>query len=319
MRPTSFRPDALRALLLRDKIATLDDLKRALGTPVDVTVFRKLKLLDYLSSYSHRGRFYTLRELALFDDHGLWSRAEVWFSRFGTLLSTAEAFVNRSPRGYFADELAPALHVEVQDALHQLVQQGRIFRQPVSGRYLYTATDPIVQRRQLLTRRTVEFLPTVADTSVLEVPAEEVKAAILLFYSLLDEQQRRLYAGLESLKLGRGGDRQLGDFLDLDPHTVARGRQQLLAQDVEIDGARKAGAGRKRVEKNARNNRCHRDSPGARYRRRSHHRAEVDPQDDREDRRGSPADRHSRFGQHGRSSSLPNGFLSARQPQADRH
>jgi hypothetical protein len=214
MRPTSFRPDALRALLLRNQIATLDDLKHALGTPVDVTVFRKLKSLGYLSSYSHRGRFYTLRELALFDDHGLWSRAEVWFSRFGTLLATAEAFVKRSPRGYFADELAPALHVEVQDVLHQLAQQDRVSRQLVSGRYLYTATDPVIQRRQLLMRRTVEFLPTVADTSALEVPADEVKAAILLFYSLLDEQQRRLYPGLESLKLGRGGDRQLADSLD---------------------------------------------------------------------------------------------------------
>ena len=93
MRPTSFRPDALRALLLSKKIATLDDLKHALGASVDVTVFRKLKPLDYLSSYSHRGRFYTLREIARFDDHGLWSLAEVWFSRFGTLLATAEAFV----------------------------------------------------------------------------------------------------------------------------------------------------------------------------------------------------------------------------------
>src|SRR5437867_12498471 len=169
MRPTSFRPDALRALLLRNKIATLDDLKHALGTPVDVTVFRKLKLLGYLSSYSHRGRFYTLREIARFDDHGLWSRTEVWFSRFGTLLATAEGFVNPSPRGYFADELAPALHVEVQDALHQLTQQKRIARQIVSGRYLYTTVDPTRQRRQLLARRTVEFLPTVVDTSVLEV------------------------------------------------------------------------------------------------------------------------------------------------------
>ena len=249
MRTLSFRPDALRTLLLRNKIATLDELKQALGTPVDVTVFRKLKPLDYLTSYSHRGRYYTLREIALFDDHGLWSRVEVWFSRFGTLLATAEAFVNRSPRGYFADELAPALHVQVQDALHQLAQQGRVTRQIVAGRYLYMAVDQTVQRRQLLARRTVEFLPTVVDASVLDVPAEEVKAAILLFYSLLDEQQRRLYAGLESLKLGRGGDRQLADFLDLDPHTVARGRQQLLAQDVEVDRARKAGAGRKRVEK----------------------------------------------------------------------
>ncbi len=249
MRPLSFRPDALRTLLLRNKIATLDELKLALGTSVDVTVFRKLKLLDYLTSYSHRGRYYSLSEIARFDDHGLWSQAAVWFSRFGTLLATAEGFVHRSPRGYFVDELAPVVHVDVQDALHQLTQQGRVSRQIVSGRYLYTAIDPAVQRRQLLARRTVEFLPTVVDPSVLEVAPEEVKAAILLFYSLLDEQQRRLYAGLESLKLGRGGDRQLAGFLDLDPHTVARGRYQLLSQDVEVNRTRKAGAGRKRVEK----------------------------------------------------------------------
>jgi hypothetical protein len=87
------------------------------------------------------------------------------------------------------------------------------------------------------------------DASLLEVSEEELKASILLFYSLLDEQQRRLYVGLESLKLGRGGDRRLADFLELDPHTVARGRQQLLAQDVELDRARRTGGGRKPVEK----------------------------------------------------------------------
>ena len=249
MRPLSFRPDALRALLLRDKVATLDELKQALGTPVDVTVFRKLKPLDYLTSYSHRGRYYTLREIALFDDHGLWSQAEVWFSRFGTLLATAEAFVHRSPRGYFAQELAPALHVEVQDALHQLAQQGRVSRQIVAGRYLYMAVDPTVQRRQLLARRTVELLPTVVDVSVLDASPEEIKTAILLFYSLLDEQQRRLYAGLESLKLGHGGDSVLAEFLGLDPHTIARGRRQLLEQEVEVGRIRRSGAGRKPVEK----------------------------------------------------------------------
>jgi hypothetical protein len=52
MRPLSYRSDKLRALLLRSQIATLDEMKQALGTPVDVTVFRKLKPLDYLTSYS---------------------------------------------------------------------------------------------------------------------------------------------------------------------------------------------------------------------------------------------------------------------------
>ena len=224
-------------------------MRPALGTLVDVTVFRKLKPLDYLTSYSHRGRYYTLHEIARFDDKGLWSQADVWFSQTGTLLATAETFVNRSPRGYFADELARGLHLEVQDALHQLTQQRRITRQLVSGLYLYTAIDRTVQQGQLLTRRNLEAVPTMLDASKLEVSEEELKAAILLFYSLLDEQQRRLYAGLESLKLGRGGDRRLAGFLDLDPHTVARGRQQLLAQDVEVSRARRAGGGRKPVEK----------------------------------------------------------------------
>ena len=249
MRPVSFRSDELRSLLLRNQIASLDEMKQALGTPVDVTVFRKLKPLDYLTSYSHRGRYYTLREIARFGDSGLWSRADIWFSRFRTLLATAEVFVNRSPRGYFADELARALHVEVQDALHQLTQQRRVTREMVSGLFLYTAKDPAIQRGQLVTRRNLAAVPNVADASVSEVSEEELKASILLFYSLLDEQQRRLYAGLESLKLGRGGDRQLADFLELDPHTVARGRQQLLAQDVEVDRTRRTGGGRKPVEK----------------------------------------------------------------------
>jgi hypothetical protein len=136
MRPLSFRSDALRTLLLRRKIATLDELKQALGAEVDVTVFRKLKPLDYLTSYSHRGRYYTLREIARFDDHGLWSQAGVRFSRFGTLLATAEEFIHSSPRGYCADELAPVLHVAVQDVLHQLARQERVSRQVVSGKCL---------------------------------------------------------------------------------------------------------------------------------------------------------------------------------------
>src|ERR1041385_1369472 len=88
MRPLAFSPDSLRKLLLHDKIATLPDLKRALGTDVDLTVFRKLKELDYLTSYSHGSRFYTLREIARFGSDGLWSCTPAWFSRYGDRKST---------------------------------------------------------------------------------------------------------------------------------------------------------------------------------------------------------------------------------------
>jgi hypothetical protein len=249
MRPPSFSSDALRKLLIRDKIATLPDLKRALGTEVDLTVFRKLKELDYLTSYSHRGRFYTLREIARFGADGLWSCHPAWFSRYGTLLATAEAFINRSAAGLFAEELTHALHVEVQDALRQLVQEKRIARELVSGLFLYTSIDPAARQRQRLARHSSQAVPTVVDASRLEVSPDEMKAAIILFYSLLDEQQRRLYAGLESLKFGHGGDTVLAEVLGLDPPTIARGRRQLMDQNVEVGRARKSGGGRKPLEK----------------------------------------------------------------------
>ena len=66
---------------------------------------------------------------------------------------------------------------------------------------------------------------------------------------MLDEEQRRLFAGLESIKLGHGGDRIVAEFLGLDPHTVARGRQQLLDQKVMLGRTRPSGGGRKPVEK----------------------------------------------------------------------
>ena len=77
----------------------------------------------------------------------------------------------------------------------------------------------------------------------------ELRAAIVLFYSLLDEKQRRLYAGLEAHKLGHGGDRHMADFLGIGVHTVARGRQELFSNRVQRDRVRSAGGGRKAVEK----------------------------------------------------------------------
>ena len=68
---TKFPAEKLLAFLQQEKIATLDELKSALGTTGTMTVFRKLKDLGYHSSYSHRGKYYTLHEIPDFDERGL--------------------------------------------------------------------------------------------------------------------------------------------------------------------------------------------------------------------------------------------------------
>ena len=252
MRTEEFHAEDLTKLLRKRKVATIVQLKQALGTDVDMTVFRKLKQMDYLSSYSHRGKFYTLADIPSFDEHGLWSIRDLRFSRFGTLLNTAQSVVHNSEQGYFAEELRQLLHVEVKEALRTLVQQRRLAREKVSGRYWYCSSQANEKQQQRLTRRFDEQAPE-DEILMAESPpiGDDVKAGLVLFYSLLDEKQRRLYAGLESLRRGHGGDRKIADLLGLDPDTVARGRRELLSGEMESGRVRLAGGGRKTVKKNA--------------------------------------------------------------------
>jgi len=71
----------------------------------------------------------------------------------------------------------------------------------------------------------------------------------LLFLSTLNEKQRRLYAGFESLKVGYGGDKQIAELFDIDQRTVARGKRELLGGEVDVDINRKKGGGRKQIKK----------------------------------------------------------------------
>lgn len=245
-----YSTQALSKLLKKNKIATMADLKQALGTNADATVFRKLKQLSARSSYSHRGRYYTLDNIAQFDERGLWACRDVHFSKYGTLLNTAHALVESSQAGYSASELENQLQVSVKDTLRQLTRQGRLSRDRCWGSYVYYSVDPKIQKRQLrLRRRNEEQSEWIAEPISEGLLPEELRAAHLLFYSLLDEQQRRLYAGLEALKWGHGGDRKVARLLGLDVGTVAKGRQQLLHGEVLRDRIRKPGAGHPPVEK----------------------------------------------------------------------
>jgi hypothetical protein len=237
MKPIRFSSERLEALFQDTRVATLPQLKAALGTAVDLTVFRKLSALPYRTSYSHRGAYYTLDTIAQYDEWGLWSYRDIRFSRHGTLLNTAAALVTNASAGYFIDELDAVVHVATKDALRQLAQRGRLYRRELAGRYLYCALERERRQQQWAARQAQQR------------PEDDLQVAIVLFYSLLDEQQRRLYAGLESLEWGHGGDQRMAELLGLNIDTVARGRAELLSGQVLRERVRRVGGGRPRAKK----------------------------------------------------------------------
>lgn len=227
----------------------MKDLQAALATTSRMTVFRSLRREGYLASCSHRGSYYTLERIPDFNDLGLWSCQSVLFSRYGNLLDTVEALLRRSKAGYLAHELEELLKVEVKHTLVQLVRRQRIVRSQMEGRYVYFSAEAGQQQQQVSIRKQMAAQREIGTGLKTEQLSDEMKAGIILFFSLLNEKQRRLYAGLEAAKLGYGGDSKVADLLGLDPHTVAKGRRELWSGEIERGRVRQVGGGNKRVEK----------------------------------------------------------------------
>jgi len=253
MKKEKYHSKELKRLLVKNKMATMVEMKEAMGTTVDATIFRKLRELFYLRSYSHRGKYYTLPEVVRFNDQGLWSCRGVHFSKQGSLLNTIAHHVDYSISGYFEHELESLLHVGIRVAILKLLTDNRISRQKVSERYLYCSPRMKKRKRQCSDR---EKQQAIADAALepmgLEVLFQEGKTLVELFVGLLDEKQRRLYAGLESIKLGHGGDQKIARLFGMDMHTVAKGRKELWSGEIETDRVRRVGGGCTFLEKKRR-------------------------------------------------------------------
>jgi len=166
--------EALTRLFQRHQIADLNQLRAALGTRSRMTVFRRLSTVGYLSSYSHSGRYYTLRAIPVFDPDGLWQHRGVLFSRDGPLTRTLVRLVEEADAGQFHRELQLRVCLRVHNTLSELVADQRLGRAPVAGEYLYTSAAAPRAAAQLA-RRTQQLGPVPAVT-----PGAELSPALVI-------------------------------------------------------------------------------------------------------------------------------------------
>ena len=80
---------------------------------------------------------------------------------------------------------------------------------------------------------------------------KDLHSQMNFFLSTLDERQQRLFVGMESRRVGYGGDRELALITGLSVNTIAKGRHELEQAEAD-DHIRAAGGGRLPVEKKIR-------------------------------------------------------------------
>jgi hypothetical protein len=195
MRAANSARDALLRLFRGQRIADLDAVLTALDSRSRMTAFRRLSEVGYLSSYSHAGRYYTLRDVPVFDPDGLWQHEGVLFSDAGTLKEAVARMVVQAEAGQFHRELQIRLRLRVHNTLADLVENRRVGRERLQGEYLYVSADAEraatqVARRAQIGRdpkpderldpmMVIEVLAEVIHGSVVALDAEDVASRLV--------------------------------------------------------------------------------------------------------------------------------------------
>lgn len=201
----------------KQKVVTVVQLANWLSCSV-VTARRRLKVLSAYTSYNRNGRYYTLPEIAQFDDTGLWWHQGAFFSKHGNLKQTLVHLVTHSAQGLSSTELGEMLGLQPRSFLSHFRDHPAIYRENMMGRWIWFAADPRIREQQMQTRLAEE------DAKELRIPSD--MEAVMILVDLIGHPQsdvEQIARRLKSKEFNIGVDaiRQLLEHHGLLKKTVA--------------------------------------------------------------------------------------------------
>ena len=139
----------LRGLFYRNNVLDLVTISQSFPNRSKISLIRDLNKIGAISSCNHRGQHYTLMEIAVFNNHGLWHYNDALFSAHGNLKHTITSIVNESKEGMTHNDLRAILNLRVHDTLLEMVEDNKITREVVDGVYVYMSADLTIKMRQV--------------------------------------------------------------------------------------------------------------------------------------------------------------------------
>lgn len=167
----------LSRIIQREKVLSMEELRKEMEGRSRISMFRDLKALDYRSSYSHAGKYYTLCKVAKFNADGLWHYEDKGFSTYGTLKETVFSLVENSEAGYQHEELRQMLQIRVHNTLLDLMKEKRLRRVGREKQFLYVSGNAqracTQQKRRAVQLQSARVL--VSGEIIIEILAEVIR------------------------------------------------------------------------------------------------------------------------------------------------
>lgn len=134
------RLQTIKELIEKKKVLSFDKIEQSVNVS-GITVRRDLLALNYITSYTHRGRFITLPKIPSFDNNGIWFFHEIGFSQYGNSFDSILKLIDQSKQGVSREELEDILKIGISKQIQILTGQEKLNRMKLGGKYIYIPED----------------------------------------------------------------------------------------------------------------------------------------------------------------------------------
>ena len=135
------------------------------------TIYRYLEQWKTYTSYNFNGSYYTLPDIPIFDENGLWVYNNIRFSKHGNLKSTIQHLVDNSSIGMTLNQLQDILGCSFYSVLPKMATDKLIFREKHNGVYMYFSLNKELRKVQLekLTKSRFELTPAISCETAIKI------------------------------------------------------------------------------------------------------------------------------------------------------
>ena len=135
------------------------------------TIYRYLQQWKTYTSYNFNGSYYTLQNIPIFDENGLWIYNDIRFSQHGNLKSTIQYLVDNSSTGMTLNQLQDTLGCSLHSVLPKMTAHNSLFREKHSGVYMYFSINQELRKKQFeqLNKKQFEIIPAISCETAIKI------------------------------------------------------------------------------------------------------------------------------------------------------
>jgi DeoR/GlpR family transcriptional regulator of sugar metabolism len=198
---TDERQIFVETIIRSKKIQTFEQILKQVNCS-EATLRRDIRWIKGITSFTHQGRFVTLKDIPKFDKNGIWFYRKVGFTKYKNSLELIVHLINNSKEGLNREQIQEILKIQIFQQIQTLLKRNELYRCKIGNKYIYLPEQLARNQKKRLRLLSANNVEEYYDAMVSSSDLVALLKAVLIEKKIkIDVKNLKRFAQKYSLKI----------------------------------------------------------------------------------------------------------------------